>query len=108
MVQKRHERPTGNGRRTDLVREACISGHDNAPSAASGGHGRHVEALPPLLVDPLEGEGVADLVRLLRVRRAWRAETGALKEAGVSKSRSFGMSRKLLSGFILRLGGRTS
>mmetsp|Transcript_23442 Transcript_23442/g.73476 ORF Transcript_23442/g.73476 Transcript_23442/m.73476 type:complete len:486 (+) Transcript_23442:112-1569(+) len=53
-----------------LVDEAGVAGHDDAPAGAAGAHGGHVEALLPLLVDPLEGEAVAHLVRLLCVLRA--------------------------------------
>merc|ERR1712072_785349 len=39
-------------------------GHDHRPSLTGGGHGGHIEALLPLLVDPLEGERVAHFVAL--------------------------------------------
>ena len=44
-----------------LVDEAGISRHDNGPSGVGRCHASDVEALLPLLVDPLEGEGVAYL-----------------------------------------------
>mmetsp|Transcript_5279 Transcript_5279/g.12412 ORF Transcript_5279/g.12412 Transcript_5279/m.12412 type:complete len:411 (-) Transcript_5279:988-2220(-) len=53
-----------------LVHKASIARHHHRPSGVAGGHGRDIEALLPLLVDPLEGEGVGHLVGLLGV---WRA-----------------------------------
>lgn len=44
-----------------LVHKAGIARHDDRPAGVAGGHGRHVEALLPLLVDPLEGERVRHL-----------------------------------------------
>mmetsp|Transcript_37605 Transcript_37605/g.95048 ORF Transcript_37605/g.95048 Transcript_37605/m.95048 type:complete len:883 (-) Transcript_37605:26-2674(-) len=51
-----------------LVREGRVARDDHRPAGAAGGHARHVEALLPLLVDPLEREKVRHLVALLRVR----------------------------------------
>ena len=44
-----------------LVDEAGISRHDDGPSGVGRCHAGDIEALLPLLVDPLEGERVADL-----------------------------------------------
>ena len=55
-----------------LIDETGVSGHDDCPAAPASGHGGDVKAFLPLFIDPLEGERVAHLVRLLRVRRAFR------------------------------------
>lgn len=44
-----------------LVDEAAVAGHDDSPALAAGGHAGHIEALLPLLIDPLEGEAVRNL-----------------------------------------------
>ena len=44
-----------------LVHVAGVARHDDGPARVRGGHGCHVEALLPLLVDPLEGERVRHL-----------------------------------------------
>ena len=44
-----------------LVDVARVAGHDHRPARVAGGHAGHVEALLPLLVDPLEGEAVRHL-----------------------------------------------
>ncbi len=44
-----------------LVDVAGVARHDDGPARVRGGHGCHVEALLPLLVDPLEGERVRHL-----------------------------------------------
>lgn len=58
---------------THLVHKARVAAHDHGPAGGAGRHGGDVEPLLPLLVDPLEGEGVGHLVALLRVRRALRS-----------------------------------
>ena len=40
--------------------------HSLPVAVATCGHSRDVEALPPFLLDPLKGEDVGHLVRLLR------------------------------------------
>ena len=44
-----------------LVDEAGVARHDDRPARVAGRHAGHVEALLPLLVDPLEGEAVRHL-----------------------------------------------
>lgn len=44
-----------------LVHVASVARHHHGPARVRGGHGSHVEALLPLLVNPLEGERVRHL-----------------------------------------------
>lgn len=52
-----------------LVHKARVAAHDDSPARVAGGHAGHVEALLPLLVDPLEREAVADLHRSNAIQR---------------------------------------
>jgi hypothetical protein len=46
-----------------LVNKARIARHHNRPACVGCGHAGHIEPFLPLLVDPLEGEGVGHLYR---------------------------------------------